>query len=86
MAQLYRKSAVERISTPEQLDKALTVTSPMSWIALAAVTVVILAVMGKIVRRINIEPVFKDMRGRVGGKDMLYDRFFLFHMFLLGIL
>ena len=43
MAQLYRKSAVERISTPEQLDKALTVTSPMSWIALAAVTVVILA-------------------------------------------
>lgn len=43
MAQLYRKSAVERISTPEQLDKALTVTSPMSWIALAAVTVVLLA-------------------------------------------
>lgn len=42
MAQLYRKSALERISSPEQLDKALTVTSPLSWIALAAVTVVIL--------------------------------------------
>ena len=41
MAQLYRKSALERISSPEQLDKALTVTSPMSWIALAAVTFVI---------------------------------------------
>ena len=41
MAQLYRKSALEKISSPEQLDKALTVTSPMSWIALAAVTVVI---------------------------------------------
>lgn len=43
MAQLYRKSAIERISTPEQLDKALTVTSPMSWIALAAAAVLIIA-------------------------------------------
>ena len=42
MAQLYRKSALEKISSPEQLDKALTVTSPMSWVALAAVTVVII--------------------------------------------
>ena len=41
MAQLYRKSALEKISSPEQLDKALTVTSPMSWVALLAVTVVI---------------------------------------------
>ena len=41
MAQLYRKSALEKISSPEQLDKALTVTSPMSWIALLVVTVVI---------------------------------------------
>lgn len=41
MAQLYRKSALEKISSPEQLDKALTVTSPLSWLALAAVTVVI---------------------------------------------
>lgn len=41
MAQLYRKSALEKISSPEQLDKALTVISPLSWIALAAVTVMI---------------------------------------------
>ena len=41
MADLYRKSALEKISSPEQLDKALTVTSPLSWIALAAVTVMI---------------------------------------------
>ena len=43
MAQLYRKSALEKISSPEQLDKALTVTSPMSWLALAAITAVIVA-------------------------------------------
>ncbi len=42
MAQLYRKSALERISSPEQLDKALTVTSPMSWLSLIAVTMLIL--------------------------------------------
>ena len=41
MAELYRKSALEKISSPEQLDKALTVTSPMSWLALAAVTLII---------------------------------------------
>ena len=42
MAQLYRKSALEKISSLEQLDKALTVTSPLSWLSLAAVTVVII--------------------------------------------
>ena len=53
MAQLYRKSALEKISSPEQLDKALTVTGPMSWVALAAVTIMILvtiiwSVLGRI--------------------------------------
>ena len=41
MAELYRKSALERISSPEQLDKALKVTSPMSWLALVALTVIV---------------------------------------------
>lgn len=42
MAELYRKSALEKISSPEQLDKALTVTSPLSWLALIAVTLIII--------------------------------------------
>ena len=41
MAELYRKSALERLSSPEQLDKTLVVVSPMSWIALIALTVVV---------------------------------------------
>lgn len=41
MAELYRKSALERLSNPEQLDKSLVVVSPMSWIALLALTVVV---------------------------------------------
>ena len=30
MAQLYRKAALERISSPEQLDKVLVISSPLS--------------------------------------------------------
>lgn len=41
MAELYRKSALEKISSPEQLDKALKVTSPLSWISLIGVTLII---------------------------------------------
>lgn len=41
MADLYRKSALEKISNPEQLDKALIVTSPLSWLALVAVTLIV---------------------------------------------
>ena len=45
MAELYRKSALERISSPEQLDKALKVTSPMSWLALLALTVIVIVTL-----------------------------------------
>ena len=41
MADLYRKSSLERISSPEQLDKVLKVTSPMSWLALIGITIII---------------------------------------------
>ena len=55
MAELYRKSALERISSPEQLDKALKVTSPMSWLALLAVTlIVVVTVIWSIVGTIPV--------------------------------
>lgn len=41
MAELYRKSSIEKLSNPEQLDRAITVTSPMSWIALLGVVIII---------------------------------------------
>lgn len=34
--QLFRESALERLSSPEQLDQLLTVTSPKGWISLVA--------------------------------------------------
>ncbi len=45
MANLYRKSSLEKISNPEQLDRAITVSSPMSWLALAGVALIFAAVI-----------------------------------------
>jgi len=42
MAKPFRQSAMDKLASMEQLDAALTVTSPMSWIALGAVTVMII--------------------------------------------
>lgn len=41
MAQLFRKSSIERLSSPEQLDKSIVVTSPMSWTVLIGVALII---------------------------------------------
>ena len=43
MAELFRKSSLEKISSPEQLDKAITVSKPASWLALLGITVMIAA-------------------------------------------
>lgn len=45
MANLYRKSAIEKLSSPEQLDKALKITSPLSWVALIGITIIIVVVL-----------------------------------------
>ena len=41
MPELYRKASLERISNPEQLDKTLKITSPLSWLVLIAITLMI---------------------------------------------
>ncbi len=42
---LYRESALERLSSPEQLDQQLTVTSPRGWLALLAIWVLLGAIV-----------------------------------------
>ena len=41
MKSVFRKSALDKISSPDQLDKVLKVTSPMSWLALLGITLII---------------------------------------------
>ncbi len=45
MAGLYRKSSLEKLSSPEQLDKAIVVSSPLSWIVIVGVFGIIVAVI-----------------------------------------
>lgn len=42
---LYRKSAIDRLSNPDQLDKAITISSPLSWLALAGIALAIAAAL-----------------------------------------
>ena len=42
---LYRKSSMERISSPEQLNDYLHVTSPAIWLALAAVLLLLISLL-----------------------------------------
>lgn len=44
MAQIFRKSAIERLSSPEQLDRAIVVSSPMSWAGLIGVFLILASV------------------------------------------
>lgn len=45
MAQLYRKTSLEKLSNPEQLDTELRITSPLSWLALLGAALVFAAVI-----------------------------------------
>lgn len=44
--QIYRKVSLERLSSPEQLDTLMTVTSPRGWITLTALGLIIAAAIG----------------------------------------
>lgn len=45
MADLYRKSALEKLSSPEQLDRMIVITPPSFWLAMAGAAAVILAAL-----------------------------------------
>ena len=44
--QLFRESALERLSTPEQLDQLLQITSPKGWISLISIWALLAVVIG----------------------------------------
>jgi multidrug resistance efflux pump len=55
MANLYRKAALDKISSPDQLDKTLKITSPSSWLALLGITlIVVVTVIWSIVGTIPV--------------------------------
>lgn len=43
MTVMFRKSALERLSSPEQLNKAITVSKPATWLALLGASVIVVS-------------------------------------------
>ena len=61
---IFRKKSLERVTSPEQLDDYIKVTTPSVWIILAATLILIIgvlvwAVFGKI--RVNTESGIKEV-------------------------
>ena len=40
MAEIFRKSALEKLSSPEQLDKMIVITSPSFWLSMVGAGIV----------------------------------------------
>lgn len=73
MADLYRKSSLERLSNPEQLDKVLKVTSPMSWLALMGITlIIVVTVIWSFVGTIPETVTAKGIVSSVVGSNSIY--------------
>ncbi len=67
MSDLYRKTALDKLSSPEQLDKMIRVTPPMFWVAaigggLILIAAIIWAVFAKL-------PVTVASSGVISGRD-----------------
>lgn len=43
--QLFRKAALERLSSPEQLDTLMQITSPVGWVALLALFIILVVIV-----------------------------------------
>ena len=45
MKNIYRKSAIEKLSSPEQLDEMITIIHPSFWVASVSAFVILLAAL-----------------------------------------
>ena len=42
MSNIFRKSVIERLSSPEQLDKMIRITSPLTWLFIVACALILI--------------------------------------------
>lgn len=62
MSNIYRKKAIDRLSSPEQLDKMIPITKPTTWLAmlgigLIAISVITWAMCGEIVETYTMQGI-----------------------------
>ena len=68
MANLYRKSVIDRLSSPEQLDRMIVIASPQLWLAAlcaAVITVVALiwSIVGRLPSKVDANGIFVSDQG-----------------------
>ena len=66
----FRQAALDRLATPEQLDRALFVTTPRGWLAIAALgtiacVVVVWAFLGEVATYVNANGILLSRGGTV---------------------
>ena len=71
MAGIYRKSSLDRLASPEQLDKMIQIASPSLWLAVAGaglvvVTVLIWAIFGRLPDNQEISGIYMSSSGVQG--------------------
>ena len=70
--QVYRKAALERISSPEQLDKMIFITSPTLWLAvLGGIVIVAAALLWSVFGRL---PISVETTGVFVSEQLAQDR------------
>ena len=61
--QLFRKAALERLSSPEQLDALMQITSPVGWLALLALFIILVVIV--------LWGIFGRIPDKIQGKGIL---------------
>lgn len=73
MAELYRKASLERISSPDQLDTMLKISSPVSWLALIGATlIVVVTVIWAFIGRIPMTVTSAGIVAAPDGTNAVY--------------
>lgn len=67
---IFRQAALDRLSSPEQLDRLVRVTDPAGWLALGTVTLILAAIVGwgvwgKIPEQVDGKGILVSAGGRV---------------------
>jgi HlyD family secretion protein len=76
MSQLFRKTALDRLSSPEQLDQIMRVTSPLGWAALAGCVVLVAMAV--------VWGVYGTIPTKVMGQGILVEKGSLFDVVTMG--
>ncbi len=68
---VFRKAALDRLSSPEQLDKMIQIASPSLWVALVAAGLVVLcvllwAIFGRLPQNVDISGIYMSDTGVKG--------------------